>query len=112
MSNPSITVEVRPSVRASNTQVASATVRVATDLGLIVIHDCRILKNKQGVAWFSLPAFSIPTAGRSFEYHATLELPADLLQLITQEALKSYSLWHAKQIENLGASNVQPNSAR
>jgi hypothetical protein len=111
MSNP-ITVEVYPAARSS--QIASARVRLETNLGLIVIDDCRLLRNKSGVVWFALPSFSLPTNGRAFEYHQTLEVPPDLLQEVSTEALRVYGMWRNEQNETKtqGASNVQPNSAR
>ena len=65
-SNPTITVEVYPAARSS--QIASARVRLQTDLGPITIDDCRLLRNKSGVVWFALPSYSLPTSGRQFEY--------------------------------------------
>src|SRR5258705_12588964 len=106
MSNPSPTVEVYPSTRASNAQVASCTVRVETNLGLVVIHDCRILRNKQGIAWFSLPSFSIQAGNRSFEYRPSLEIPPDLLQLITTEALRAYNAY-----QQTNETKTQPQGA-
>jgi hypothetical protein len=106
-SNPSITVEVYPAARSS--QIASARVRLETNVGLIVIDDCRLLRNKSGVVWFALPSFSFPTNGRQFEYRPTLEVPPDLLQEISTEALKAYGTWRDEQNETKtqGASREQ-----
>jgi hypothetical protein len=103
-SNPAIAVEVYPAARSS--QIASARVRLRTDLGLIVIDDCRLLRNKAGVVWFALPSYSLPTNGRQFEYRPTLEVPPALLQQISTEALRA---WHDQQNETKpqGASREQ-----
>jgi hypothetical protein len=112
-SNRSIAVEVYPAARPS--QIASARVKLTTDLGVIAIDDCRLLRNKSGVVWFSLPSYSLPTNNRQFEYRATLEVPPDLLQQISTEALRAYNAWHAQQTnetktQSQGASfSVQPN---
>jgi len=110
-SNPSITVEVYPAARSS--QIASARVRLETNVGLIVIDDCRLLRNKSGIVWFALPSFSLPTNGRAFEYHQKLEVPPDLLQRISAEALRAYGTWHDQQTnETQGASREQSNFSR
>jgi hypothetical protein len=96
-SSPNVSVEVHPPCRASNSQIASCTVRFQTDAGAIVIHDSRILRNKQGALWFSLPSYSVQSGNRQYEYRPTLELSPDLLQRITFEALRAYNAWHDQQ---------------
>jgi DNA-binding cell septation regulator SpoVG len=113
MSNLNIVVEVSPPCRASNSQIASCTIRFQADVGSVVVHDCRILRNKSGIIWFSLPTFSIQSGNRQYEYHPTIELSPDLLQQISTEALRAYTSWRDQLNETkTGASNVQPNSAR
>lgn len=117
MSNPSIAVEVRPSIRTSSSQLASATVRLTTDLGAVTIHDVRVLKNKSGVTWIALPSFSLPTNGRSFEYHQTIELAPELFEQVSIEVLRTYRIWSDSQNETKSqpqevSSNVQPNYPR
>ena len=110
-SNHAITVEVYPAARSS--QIASARVRLETDFGAVAIDDCRLLRNKSGVVWFALPSYSLPTNGRTFEYHPTVEVPPNLLQEISNAALQAYNAYQTNETKNqLGASNVRPNYPR
>ncbi len=74
--------------------LASVSVEIQTDYGTIRIHDGRILRNKAGVAWFSLPTFSI-TAGKTYEYFPTVELPASLHRQVSDAALNAFEQWAA-----------------
>ena len=52
-----IYISLKPSHRAS--VLASVDVELETNFGTITISDARILRNRAGVAWFSLPPFSV-----------------------------------------------------
>jgi hypothetical protein len=97
--SPNITVEVHPSTRPGTSQLASASVRLQTDLGPITINDCRILRNKSGVSWFALPSYSVQqsTTARQYQYLPTTELPAELLEQVSLEALRAYRAWSDSQ---------------
>lgn len=89
-----IRVSIIPSLRPNLASVlASAIVSIETPAGPVTVNDCRILENKNGVVWFSLPTFSIPAGARQFEYRQTLELPSAMAQLISAEALRAYEQW-------------------
>lgn len=93
-----VTVEIIPSIRPNlPNMLASAVVSIETSHGTIKIHDCRIIANRSGVAWFALPSFSVPTAGRQYEYRQTLELPPSLAQRVSNLALTEYQAWQAMQ---------------
>lgn len=86
-----VSVEIEASLKPNLPNVlASATVTLETEAGPITIHDCRILQNKNGIVWFSLPTFSVSHGGRRFEYRQTLELPAQVAQQTSGEALHAY----------------------
>jgi hypothetical protein len=86
-----ITVEIEPSLKPNSPNLlASATVTLETENGPIVIRDCRLLKNKKGDVFFSLPTFSVRCGGRQFEYRRTLELPRAIEQQISAEAIGVY----------------------
>jgi hypothetical protein len=55
------------------------------------------------------PSRLAPTSGRQFEYHQTLEIPPDLTQRISTEALRAYGTWRDEQSETKtqGASREQ-----
>lgn len=89
-----IRVEVERSTRPNLPNLlASATVTIETEAGPVRIHDCRLLQNKNGIVWFSLPTFSVQHAPRQFEYRQTVELPPAVAQQISAEALRAYEEW-------------------
>jgi hypothetical protein len=85
--DPTIRITIKPSHRPS--VLAAVSIDLHTDLGTIRIHDGRILRNKAGQLWFSLPTFSI-TVGKSYEYQASLELSGALHRQVSEAALKAY----------------------
>jgi DNA-binding cell septation regulator SpoVG len=113
MSNPSIAVEITPSTRPGTSQLASATVRLTTDLGPVTIHDVRVLRNKSGVAWIALPSYSVQqsSTARQYEYRPTVELSPELFEQISIEVLRTYRTSQneieTKSQPQSGASNVQ-----
>lgn len=91
-------VEIVPSIRPNLPSIlASAIVTIDLASGPLKIHDCRILQNKNGIYWFSFPSFSVPVNGRQFEYRQTLELPAELAQRISAQAIEEYVAWQKAQ---------------
>lgn len=92
-----IAVQIQPSLKANPNIVANATVMIETEAGAIYIHDCRLLRNKTGVVWFSLPTFSVQHGSKQFEYRPTVEIPATLAQQVSSEALRAFGEWSASQ---------------
>jgi hypothetical protein len=70
--------------------LASATVELDTELG--TISDARILRNKSGVAWFSLPTFSVSSGGE-YPYFASVELSPALDRQVSDVALAEFERW-------------------
>jgi hypothetical protein len=92
MNDAAIAVEITPSTRPGTSQLASATVRLTTDLGPVTIHDVRVLRNKSGVAWVALPSFSVQQSAtaRQYSYLPTVELSPELFERISTEVLRTY----------------------
>jgi hypothetical protein len=90
-----IHITLKPSHRPS--VLAAVSVELQTELGMIRIHDGRILRNKAGQLWFSLPTFSV-TVGKSYEYLPSIELSAALYRQVSDAALRAY-----EQSEQRGA---------
>src|SRR5215469_9793473 len=82
---------IRVTLQASHRAnvLASATVELQTDLGVITINDARILRNKAGVAWFALPTYSV-TKGREYQYFPSIELSPTLQRQVTEAALAEF----------------------
>ncbi len=93
-------VTLKPSHRPN--VLASVSVQLDTDLGTITIHDGRILRNRAGVAWFSLPTYSV-TKGRECEYFATAELSPALQRQVSDAALAGFVEWEKAQAQLGGA---------
>src|SRR5215471_8982701 len=85
-----IYISLKPSHRAN--VLATVDVELDTNLGTIRISDARILRNRSGVAWFSLPTFSV-TKGREYEYFATVELSPLLHRRVSDAALAEFERW-------------------
>ena len=83
-----IRVTIKPSHRPPNV-LASVSIELETELGLIRINDGRILRNKAGQLWFSLPTFSI-SVGKTYEYKSSAELSPALHQQVAIAALAEF----------------------
>jgi hypothetical protein len=84
---PQIKVTLKPSHRAN--VLAAVSVEIETELGTITINDGRILRNKAGQLWFSLPTFSI-AVGKSYEYKPSAELSSALHQRVASAVLDEF----------------------
>lgn len=82
-----VRVTLKPSTRAN--VLASVSIELETELGLIRINDGRILRNKAGQLWFSLPTFSI-SVGKTYEYKPSAELSPALHQQVATAALAEF----------------------
>lgn len=85
-----IYISLKTSHRAN--VLASVAVELETSLGTITISDARILRNRSGVAWFSMPTYSV-TKGREYEYFATVELSPSLHRRVSEKALEEFERW-------------------
>jgi hypothetical protein len=84
----SISVQICKSHRPNVLAGASITIQFDGG-GSVEIHDCRLLRNKSGILWASLPTYSVQI-GRSYEYRATVALSLSLHQEVTAAILKAY----------------------
>jgi hypothetical protein len=89
-----INVTLKPSHRAN--VLSSVSIELETDLGSITISDARILRNKSGVAWFSLPTYSV-TKGREYQYFSTVELSPSLHRRMSEAALAEFERWEGSR---------------
>jgi hypothetical protein len=95
-----IRITLKPSHRAS--VLATVEIELETELGTIKIGDARILRNRSGVAWFSLPTYSV-TRGREYEYLATVELSPTLHRRVSDAALAEFERWQ-REPDRLGGA--------
>lgn len=86
----------RKSVRP--TVLASVEIEIAFDSGdSIVIADARVLRNRQGSTWLSMPNYSQPSAdtrgGARYEYFPALGLSQQLKRAVDDVVLPAYEEW-------------------
>ena len=62
----------------------------------IEIHDLRVLRNRNDELWTALPTFAIPE-GKSYRYQATVVIPRELRNSVSETVLAEYESWAAKQ---------------
>jgi len=96
-----IRITLKPSTRQN--VLASVSIELDTELGSITINDARILRNRSGVAWFSLPTFSV-TKGREYEYFASVELSPKLHRQVSDAALGNFVQWEKEQAAASGGA--------
>ena len=84
----SISVQICKSHRPNVLAGASVTIQLDGG-GSIELHDCRLLKNKAGVLWASLPTYSVQI-GRGYEYRPTIVLSPALHQEVSTAILRAY----------------------
>ena len=85
---PRVSVQLRPTHRPSVLSAAQATIEL-DDGSSIEIHDCRVMRNRQGVLWAALPSYSI-TAGKQYEYHPSVVLSPALHREVSEAILTAY----------------------
>lgn len=85
---PHVTVQLRPSHRPSVLSAAQVTIQLE-DGTTIEIHDCRVMRNRQGILWAALPSYSI-TAGKQYEYHPSVVLSPALHREVAEAILAAY----------------------
>ena len=88
-----VTVTIEPPFRTNPSMLASATVVLETEAGTVRINDCRLLQNKAGIVWFSLPTYHIQHPSKRSEFLPTIELSPVATHEVTAEALRAYQLW-------------------
>lgn len=82
--------------------LASATVTLETEAGIVRINDCRLLQNKSGIVWFSFPTYHIQEPSKRSEFLPTIELSPVATHEVTTEALRAYQLWAMERAEGCG----------
>ena len=95
---PSLSDDIQVTLTRSHRSnvLASVSIELQTDVGRISIRDARILRNRSGVAWFSMPTYSV-TKGREYEYFATVELSPALHRRVSEKALAELEQWEKQQ---------------
>jgi hypothetical protein len=97
-----ISVVITPPFRSNPHIVATASVSITTEGGTLTINDGRVLLNRNGVLWFSLPTYSIPN-GRNYQYKSTVELSPALALQVSSAVLQAYEQWQAERgVEAVG----------
>ena len=97
---PRVSVQIKPTHRPS--VLIAAQVTIALDDGTTIeIHDCRVMRNRQGVLWAALPSYSI-TAGKQYEYHPSVVLSPVLHREVSEAILAAYEA-QAKTLPSGGA---------
>lgn len=76
--------------------LADISLEIHSDLGVITLNDCRILRNRQNEAWFSLPTYSV-SEGKSYTYAPAVVLSPSLKQQVTVAALTAFENWEKSQ---------------
>ena len=90
-----ISITIKPSHRPST--LSSALVTIQFDDGITVeIHDCRVMRNRQGVMWAALPSYSI-TTGKQYEYRPTVVLSPALHREVSDAILAAFEKWQTEQ---------------
>ena len=92
-----ISVQICKSHRPNVLAGASVTIQLDGG-GSIELHDCRLLRNKAGVLWASLPTYSVQI-GRSYEYRPTVVLSPALHQEVTAAILRVYEAQGHAEVE-------------
>jgi hypothetical protein len=97
-----VTVTIEPPFRTNPSMLASATVTLQTNAGIVRINDCRLLQNKAGIVWFSLPTYHVQDPSKRSEFLPTVELSPVATHEVTTEALRAYQRWAMEQAEGAG----------
>ena len=82
-----IEVQINPSHRQS--VLASAVVTFQIESATIEIHDCRVMRNRQGVMWAALPSYSF-TSGREYQYFQSVVLNPTLHREVSDAILAAF----------------------
>jgi DNA-binding cell septation regulator SpoVG len=85
---PRISVQIKPTHRPSVLSAAQVTIQLEAGT-TIEIHDCRVMRNRQGVLWAALPSYSI-ASGKTYEYHPCVVLSPALHREVSDTILAAY----------------------
>jgi len=79
--------------------LASARIELAADTGdSIIIDYARVLRNKHGQLWLSMPSYSVPaTGGRAYEYLPAVILSTKLKREVEDAVLPAFEDWEREQ---------------
>lgn len=105
---PSAVVSVRSIAPSRKPQaVADLCLVIETDLGRIEIADCRVLKNRNGIAWFSLPTFAVcDSTGKVLRHEPIVTLTRELKEAVPSIALRAFETWEREQSGSSEAGGV------
>jgi hypothetical protein len=80
--------------------LASVRFEMASDTGeSVVIDDARILRNKHGQLWLSMPSYSVPGAGgRSYDYLPAVIISTKLKREVEDAVLPAFETWEKEQM--------------
>jgi hypothetical protein len=89
----------RKSVRP--TVLASVEIEISFPSGdSIVIADARVLRNRQGSTWLSMPNYSEPSSdtrgGARYQYFPAVVLSAQLKRAVDDVVLPAFEEWEAE----------------
>jgi len=91
-----ISVHIKPSHRQS--VLASAVVTLQIEDAAIEIHDCRVMRNRQGILWAALPSYSV-TSGKQYEYYQSVVLNPTLHREVSDAILAAFETWTQPIVE-------------
>ncbi len=97
---PQISVRIKPTHRPSVLSAAQVTIQLE-DGSTIEIHDCRVMRNRQGILWAALPSYSVAT-GKQYEYHPSVVLSPALHREVSDAVLAAYESWQQPIAERRG----------
>src|SRR5216683_818315 len=99
---PRISVQIQPTHRPS--VLSSAQVTLELEGGTTIeVHDCRVMRNRQGILWAALPTYSIQL-GKQYEYHPSVVLNATLHREVSDAILAAYEKWTQPIAERQGGA--------
>jgi DNA-binding cell septation regulator SpoVG len=81
-------------------RLADATVDLLDSAGdSFTISDIRILQNRQGTPWVTMPSRSIADGNRSFQYLPQIECSKQLHRKIEDAVLEAFEKWKLSRLE-------------
>jgi len=63
----------------------------------VVVDDVRVLRNRNSQIWIAMPAHSIPSSGRAFEYAPSVVLSRSLFREVEDLVISGFEKWSAAE---------------
>jgi hypothetical protein len=63
----------------------------------IIVDDARVLRNRHGQLWLAMPAYSIPTSGRGYDYLPAIILSTTLKREVEDVVLPAFEAWERER---------------